>query len=74
MFQSFQDDTFTILEEFRLATGFKTEFNAIAKTLENHVLDEMDYKLDNYLEYELSVFWESATISISEYVLKRYQF
>jgi hypothetical protein len=73
-FQTFQDDTFSVLEELCMKTGLKSEYATIATVLQNYIVDELDYKMDNYLEYELSIFWASPVLSITEYVMKRYEF
>ena len=72
-FQNFQDESYTILEEFCLTSGINSKYTAIAKSLQDYVIDELDNKLENFIEYELSIFWESPVLSISEYVLQRYQ-
>jgi hypothetical protein len=73
-YQTFQEETFSILEEFCLTSGLNSECTLIAKNLEKYIIDELDYKLNSFLEYELAMFWQSPTLSISDYVLKRYQF
>ena len=52
----------------------KSEYATIATSLQNYIVGELDYKLDNFLEYELSIFWASPVLSITEYVMKRYEF